>query len=538
MTTQSLFRVLERDQQSREFLLLELAETTDGTIAAMNTDPIRVSTESDDDDVEYILELLSPGHLLYATLDGPKPYEIIDIEHHGGVTLELLDPWLPPYLALNIWHDRQERENSPQQERVVELITEEDNVDPLSTPTPVGEITLIFTDKPRSVGSKREFFRSGDIESFLQEFEEMAGDPMEVLAADPHGLPFWCVLAFDSEQSSVAQKVRAQYGSRPNEEFIPNPLFNIHDTTGQTEEPTNPDQNPRQVIGNEYQGLPEDMIPDKTGQGTLKLIRELIAMADGFSLRGFAGSSMGEDDSPSLQSVSTFSPSQYSNVVETIGDALIGYIRLTMQIYQTAESSSKNDPEALVNEGILPNPELLMRADQLLRQYLALHQGFTQKMESVDIRDYVPDIFGSYSEAKQRELKKKHPHLEPLPETLETLVDQQRNTLEIFEINLEDCKKIVDVDTSGPEVQYAVPLISQQSTKGYDEFADIREEMVEKTKETYHMDPNNDGFDDWVDQLLFGQFSNVDVTDAKYRSQARFEWFGAPEIDFTSFRTV
>lgn len=536
MTTESLFRVLQRDNESNEFLLLELAETADGAIAATDSDPIRVSTTSDVDDVEYILELLTPGHLLYATLEGSEPYDVVDVEHRGGVTFELLNPWLPPYLALHFWRERQEAMDSPPQGRIVEGIVDDDTVDPLSTPNQIGEMTLIFTDESRPSVSEQDFFHHRHIEPFLQAFGELSKEPMEVIAADPHGLPFWCVLAFDSEQSRIAQKIRAQYGSGATTNFVPNPLVNITDTTGQSEEPTNPDQNPRQVVGHEYQGMPEDMIPDKTGQGTLDLIRELIAMANGFSLRGFSAFHNSNDKTVSLQAVSTVSPAQYSDIVETIGDATMGYIRLTMQIYEAAESSPHDDPKSLVSDGTLPDPALLARAEAIFRQYQALHRGFTQKMESIDIRAYVPDIFGSYSKAKQRELKKEAPYLEPLPDTLQSLVDQQRDTMYILETNVEDCKKIVDVGTTGSDLQYVTPLTSETANSEYKEFIDLRDEVIDQAGE--FRDSNDDGFEAWIDQLMFGRFTSVDPSYATSRCQARFEWFGSPEIEFTSFRTV
>lgn len=535
MTTQSLFRVLSQYPESKEFLVQELTETTDGTTVATGTAPIRVSSESDVDDVEFTLSLLSPGHLLYATLEGTEPYDVVDIEHRGGVTFELLNLWLPPYLAMDIWRDYEEDKSETQQGQIVQPIESEEDIDPLSPSDPIGESTLVFTDESDLLVSQEVFHQRRNIESFLQEFQDLPGEPMEVLAADPYGVPFWCVLAFDSEDSSIAQKIKSQYGSCQNGEFISNPLFSIRDSTGHAQKPTNP-ENPRQVIGEDYQDIPAEMIPDKTGRATIELIRELITMSKGFSLNGLVEyMSLGEGDSSlSLEDVNTLSGDQYSDAIETIGDAFIGYIRITMQIYEIVSSASVSDPKKLLNQGNIPDPEILDRAEKIFNQYFALHHGFNRKIENINIREYVPDMLSHMDKSARRKFKKQQPHFDPIPDELENLATQQRDTLDTFKTTINECKTIVNINTTGSETQYDLPVVSNQSTNKYKEFKQIRDEgdtALDQIPEEF----KNEG---WRNAKLLENFSIVDINKGKGGCQARFEWLGEPEINFRSFRTI
>lgn len=383
MEDSNLFRVLEVDSET---VTLNPILDEDGGFRDRDEPSITVTTADSDEDIAQVVSLLESGHVIAATITRSPENRFTDIEHRGGATLTKLDSRTVPYIITEYFAQK----DSPSQDelhgegltiplgRISEQISAQDSD---------GEVHLRFPSDA-SGHSWDDFTQGADSESVYGSFDTRDGKPTEVFIGNPDGERYWYAILFNEEQTTLARQVRAQYGYLYDDQYIPNPAWDLSHIIDTSELPDDPDENPKAIFHPDYT-VHSSTIPPRFGSDTIQLIAELIFVGSQFEM------------TLSKQPSEHFNPDQALNAtVEDITDESPDivttykfYVALLTGIYDHVQNNPETDVAALIDDGTIPTPDVLYRTHLKFASQIHSLESYFEKMRQVPIEKYVVDLF-------------------------------------------------------------------------------------------------------------------------------------------------
>ncbi|KAB7513160.1 hypothetical protein [Halosegnis rubeus] len=443
MDGEHTFRVLSIDEERGQIQLDPIEESNDEFLDGSG-DVRTVSTESNAD-VETVISFLSPGHVVRATLEDGSPGRITSIEHRGGAELRDLDPRTVP-LVIRSFADGHDDvpdifEPQPQESSLVAArLRDQSVVDPLAEKPTIGEMYVCVPSKDgnRSWGA----FRGGEqSESIYGSFRSMDGSPAEILVGNPQDRSYWYALIFKDEGSTVAQKVLAQFGSLDNGHYTPDPSINLTRALEEEHLPANPDENPRDLLGESYQGMPDSLIPEQAGQDTIDMLAEFLLMVREVDFFG---------------SFDSFEPNQvtvdeYESYSTTLYNLFHFHVQMMKAIYQSVSDGTEADD--LMTDGEIPSAELFAKSSFRTASRIHRLESYLDRMEQVEIEMYVHDLYTGGGRELKEKLAKNDIH-GSVPNRMRASMGEMRELVEDFQKAFEMCEMVVQSNVSNGEVEY------------------------------------------------------------------------------------
>lgn len=491
MEDSSLFRVLE---VGSETVTLNPILDEDGEFRDRDEPPITVTTADTEEDIAQVVSLLESGHVIAATITRSSENRFAAIEHRGGATLTKLDSRTVPHIINEYWA----QEDSPSQDELhgEELIIPFDKIsEQSSVQGSGGEVHLRFPSDA-SGHSWADFTQGNNSESVYGSFDTLDGKPTEVFIGNPDGERYWYAILFNVEQTTLAKQIRAQFGYLYDDQYIPNPAWDLSQIIDASELPANPDENPKAIFHPDYT-VHSSTIPSRFGSDTVQLIAELIFVGRQFEI------------TYSTQSSERFNPEQaltakvedVTNESPDIVTTYKFYVALLTGIYEQVQNNPDTDVAALIDDGVIPKPDVLYRTHlQFVSQIHSLESYF-EKMRRVPVEKYVVDLF-SGDKPWEPEFKARF-DIDGFPLMIRfVLQDLEKQLDEISEI-LTVAEYIVDVEHTADGLAYNI----MAEEKAYN-FANQHEDSISD-----HMMPAD----------LGGQDPGVFLT-LSGRLQRRYNW--------------
>lgn len=446
MDDEQLFRVLSIDRDQRLVQLDPIEQVNDGFQDGQ--EDVQPVSMDGDTEIEAITSLLSPGHVVRATLDNISPRNLTSIEHRGGAELRELDHRTVPSIvrAFADEHDAVPSvfEPKPDESRVIAVrLRDTSVVDPLAEKPTIGELYICVPSKD---GDRSwEAFRSGEqSESIYGSFQSIDGVPAEILVGNPQHRSYWYALIFDEEGSNPAQKALAQFGIIANDHYIPNPSLNLQYALEEEHLPANPDENPRDLLGESYQGIPDSKIPERSGQATIDMLAEFLLMIRDIDF-------FGSLDSPDPNQVSVREYDAYST---TLFNLFRFHTKIVQEIYDAAIDGA--DPETLIADGEIPPAELFARSYFRTASRLHRLESYLDRMEQVDIELYIHDIYTGIREMKQKMAE--YDIHDSVPNRMRATLDEMRELLDDIQKAFEMSEMVVQSTVVSGEAEYDLRL--------------------------------------------------------------------------------
>lgn len=420
------FRVLSLDDDT--VLLNPILPDEDGYLDT--TEPsVRVPTNGYESSVEQVVSLLEPGHVLRANLEtaGGTP-RFAAVEHLGGLTLVELDARQVPY---GIDDTDFPEIQGPTGDRDAVRRSFSDIESLPSDIDGVGE--LVIQPVPEHDETPWREFRNGtDSESVYGRFKTVAGRPSEVLAGNPRGQPYRYALLFAEERTELARRVRAQYGYLYDDNFRLTPTWDSSHLIDEDKLPSVPSADPKAVFAPEV-NVHSSNIPDRFGRETIELLAELVYVGSQFEI-GFSDEDTNALDTDAVES---HDPSDLVQSSASIRTAYKYYTALVTHIYDQRQENPDTDIDALVDDGILPPPELLYRADVLFTTRIAELEAYFEKMRQVTIEAYVANQYAGATPEVQEAVRQEF-EVEGFPRTI-------RHILYDLETQLDDLEEVLKI---------------------------------------------------------------------------------------------
>jgi hypothetical protein len=441
MDGEHTYRVLSIDEERGEMQLDPIKES-DAEFLDGSGDVRPVSTESDAD-IETVISFLSPGHVVRASLNEGSPARITSIEHRGGAELRELDPRTVPLVIKSFadGHDDVPSIFEPQPDEsniVAARLRDQSVVDPLAEKPTVGEMYVCAPSKDgdRSWGA----FRRGEYsESIYGSFRRMDGSPAEILVGNPQDRPYWYALSFKEEGSTVAQKILAQFGYLDDDHYRPDLSISLTRALEEEHLPANPDENPRNLLGESYQGIPDSWIPERAGQGTIDMLSEFLLMVREVDFFG---------------SFDSFDPAQvtvddYESYSTTLYNLFRFHVQLVQEIYESTFDGAEMDD--LIASDEIPSAELFAKSS--FRTVSRIHrlESYLDRMDQVEIDMYVHDLYnqsGGLKETSDYEFD------DSVPNRLRESLDEMRELVDDFQKSFEMSEMVVQSNVSNGEAEY------------------------------------------------------------------------------------
>lgn len=445
MDGEHTFRVLSIDEERGQIQLDPIEESNDEFLDASG-DVRTVLTESNAD-VETVISFLSPGHVVRATLEDGSPGRITSIEHRGGAELRDLDPRTVP-LVIRSFADGHDDvpdifEPQPQESNLVAArLRDQSVVDPLAEKPTIGEMYVCVPSKDgdRSWGEFREGEQS---ESIYGSFRSMDGSPAEILVGNPQDRSYWYALTFKDEGSTVAQKVLAQFGYLYNDHYRPDPSISLTRALEEEHLPANPDENPRNLLGESYQGIPDSWIPERAGQGTIDMLAEFLLMVREVDFFG---------------SFDSFDPAQvtvddYESYSTTLYNLFHFHVQLVQEIYQSTSDGAELDD--LIASDEIPSAELFAKSSFRTASRIHRLESYLDRMDQVEIEMYVHDFYNQSDGLKEMS---DYDFDDGVPNRMRESLDEMRELVEDFQKAFEMSGMVVQPNVSNGEVTYELRL--------------------------------------------------------------------------------
>jgi hypothetical protein len=496
MDGEHTFRVLSIDEE-RGQIQLDPIEESDAEFLDGSGDVRTVSTESNAD-VETVISFLSPGHVVRATLEDGSPGRITSIEHRGGAELRDLDPRTVPLVIRSFadGHDDVPGIFEPQPEEsslVAARLRDQSVVDPLAEKPTIGEMYVCVPSKDgdRSWGA----FRGGEqSESIYGSFRSMDGSPAEILVGNPRDRSYWYALIFKDEGSTVAQKALAQFGYLHNGHYTPDPSINLTRALEEEHLPANPDENPRDLLGESYQGIPDSWIPERAGQGTIDMLAEFLLMVREVDFFG---------------SFDSFDPAQvtvddYESYSTTLYNLFHFHVQLVQEIYQSTSDGAELDD--LIASDEIPSAELFAKSSFRTASRIHRLESYLDRMDQVEIEMYVHDFYNQSDGLKEMS---DYDFDDGVPNRMRESLDEMRELVEDFQKAFEMSGMVVQPNISNREVTYELRLNEDAFDYVNDFMSGLLEDSMGMTPGGEH-DPEEANLD--MARVLGGQITQ------------RYEW--------------
>lgn len=435
MENSRLFRVFDR---SEERIKLNPVTRDDQEVIEAGGELKDIAVGPYEPGVEKILSLVEPGHLIRATIDtSTDPARFESIEHQGGFTLEELDNRFVPYIIRKYW----EMDESPGESEEVE----QQSTIPLSSieaPNQeadfIGELIINPTSAPEAP-LWDELKQGIDSESMFGEFEAISERPEEVFIGKSSEDAYWYVLLFPAERTTIARRIRAQYGELHDDKYLPNLAWDLSKLVNMQNLPNHPDNDPLEIFASDVR-VSHDALPPQFGSKTIELITELVYVGSEFELTLLGG----ESDSLDTENPLTYSAEEFLTTEPGLINTYRFYTTLLTEIFEHHQVHPDTDVELLIAQDVLPSPELLYRAEHRLISLIAEFEAYFKKMRQVPVESYVVNKFSGASPRIQREINEEF-HVEGFPLTI-------RHILYDLEFQLEDISEVLKI---GPYVANA-----------------------------------------------------------------------------------
>lgn len=441
MDGEHTFRVLSIDEE-RGQIQLDPIEESDAEFLDGSGDVRTVSTESNAD-VETVISFLSPGHVVRATLEDGSPGRITSIEHRGGAELRDLDPRTVPLVIRSFadGHDDVPDIFEPQPEEsslVAARLRDQSVVDPLAEKPTIGEMYVCVPSKDGD-RSWRAFRGGEQSESIYGSFRSMDGSPAEILVGNPQDRSYWYALIFKDEGSTVAQKALAQFGYLHNGHYTPDPSINLTRALEEEHLPANPDENPRDLLGESYQGIPDSWIPERAGQGTVDMLAEFLLMVREVDFFG---------------SFDSFDPAQvtvddYESYSTTLYNLFHFHVQLVQEIYQSTSDGAELDD--LIASDEIPSAELFAKSSFRTASRIHRLESYLDRMDQVEIEMYVHDFYNQSDGLKEMS---DYDFDDGVPNRMRESLDEMRELVEDFQKAFEMSGMVVRSNVTNGEVEY------------------------------------------------------------------------------------
>jgi hypothetical protein len=422
----NLFRVLEVNSEA---VTLNPIFSEDGVLRDRDEPTLTVTITDSETDTGQVVSLLEPGHVINAAIEHSPEPRFTAIEHRGGFDLIELDSRTVPYIITEFW--AQEESPSKDELRGESLSVPLDAVSgEFTTQAPSAELHIQFaSDTPDH--SWEDFTQGNSSESVYGAFDTRDGRPTEVFIGNPDGEQYWYAILFDADQTRVAKQTRAQFGYLYDDQYISNPAWDLSHIINAAELPDEPDENPKAIFHPEY-NVHSSKIPSRFGSDTVQLIAEFLFVGTQFEM------------SFSNQSLDHLDPDQaLTTTVEELGSQspdIISmykfYVSLLTGIYEVVQDNPDTEIETLVNNGVIPQPDVLYRAHHQLISLIHGIESYFEKMRQVPIEKYVVDAFSGDIPGEE-EFKKKY-NISGFPLTI-------RFVLRDLEYQVDDIKEILKV---------------------------------------------------------------------------------------------
>lgn len=503
MDGEHTFRVLSIDGDRGQIQLDPIEESGEGFLDGSG-DVRTVSTESNAD-IETVISFLSPGHVVRATLEDGSPGRITSIEHRGGAELRDLDPRTVPLVIRSFADDHDDVpdifEPQPDEPNLVAArLRDQSVVDPLAEKPTIGEMYICVPSKDGDCSW--DAFRGGEqSESIYGSFQSMDGSPAEILVGNPRDRSYWYALIFKDEGSTVAQKALAQFGYLHNGHYTPDRSINLTRALEKEHLPANPDENPRDLVGESYQGIPDLWIPERAGQGTIDMLAEFTLMVRELNLLG---------------SFDSFDPAQvtvddYESYSTTLYNLFHFHVQLVQEICQSTSDGAELDD--LITSDEIPSAELFAKSSFRTASRIHRLESYLDRMDQVEIEMYVHDFYNQSDGLKEMS---DCDFDDGVPNRMRESLDEMRELVEDFQKAFEMCEMVVQSNVSNAEVEYNFRLNEDAFIYVNDFMSGLLEDSMSMTPGGEH-DPEEANLDtaralggqitqryEWLDLAAFG----------------------------------
>lgn len=443
MGSQGTFRVLSIDEERGQLRLDPIGESNNEFLDGSG-DVRTVSTESNAD-VETVISVLSPGHAVRARLEDEDPSRITTIEHRGGAELRELDQRTVPFVVGSFIDGHDDIpdifESQPEESRlVVARLRDQSVVDPLAEKPTIGEMYICV---PSEDGDRSwEAFRGGEqSESIYGSFRSIDGNPAEILAGNPQGRSYWYALIFKDEGTTMAQNVLAQFGYLYNDNYNSDPSVNVIRAVEEKHLPANPDETPRDLLGESYQRMPNSFFPERAGQDTIDMLGEFLLMIREVDFFG---------------SLDSFEPNQvtvdqYESYNATLYNLFNLHVQIVQEIYQSA--SDESEASDLIPDSEIPSAELFVKSSFRIASRIHRLESYLDRMQQVEIEVYVHDLYTEGDRGLREQLAKNDIH-DSVPNRMRVTFDEMRELVEDFKKAFEMSEMVVQSDISNGAAGY------------------------------------------------------------------------------------
>jgi hypothetical protein len=271
----------------------------------------------------------------------------------------------------------------------------------------------------------------------------MDGSPAEILVGNPRDRSYWYALIFKDEGSTVAQKALAQFGYLHNGHYTPDPSINLTRALEEEHLPANPDENPRDLSGESYQGIPDSWIPERAGQGTIDMLAEFLLMVREVDFFG---------------SFDSFDPAQvtvddYESYSTTLYNLFHFHVQLVQEIYQSTSDGAELDD--LIASDEIPSAELFAKSSFRTASRIHRLESYLDRMDQVEIEMYVHDFYNQSDGLKEMS---DYDFDDGVPNRMRESLDEMRELVEDFQKAFEMSGMVVQPNVSNGEVTYELRL--------------------------------------------------------------------------------
>lgn len=375
MAEPRLFRVLE---YSSEIIKLNPILEKEGRFVDDEVGAIDIETAGIDPSLKKTVQLLDPGHVVRAEVNETNGTHNLDsIEHRGGFTLVELNSRTVPYIISEYWGHEETRNK--------EQFSEDSFAIPIEQLAKDAEGELFVQSTPTLYDESWKSFSQGEgAESVYGGFHTTSGKPVEVFIGNPNGERYWYALLFVEEGSKIAREIRAQYGYLYDDYYIPNYAWDFSELIDNEKLPNDPDSNPKSVFRPEYT-IHSNLIPDRFGSSTIDLLAEFVYVGSQFDYSMLGSSPDDLDDSNPFN----HKPEDISGQSNSIINIYNFYTSLVLRIFDCIQDYPDKEIQELVEDDILPDPELLYRVHTSFTSSIHEIESYLEKMEQVPIEKYV-----------------------------------------------------------------------------------------------------------------------------------------------------
>lgn len=396
MVDSDIFRVLHVTEDE---LVVNPISEENGRFVDTAADAIPVERTTADPNVAQVLSFVEPGHLLRGPLvESDSSYRFESVEHRGGFSLVEIDPKVIPYLVQSYWdqepeHDRAHRRDNVRIAPLSALDAFEDDDEFC------GELVI----KPRSNPETHTWdeFRQGvGSEAVFGGFEATDRKPQEVFIGNPAGEAYWYCLLFPEYRSDPARRVQAQVGFLYDDQYLPTPTWESGALIDPEKLPEDIQHDPKGVFAPGSQ-VHSSAIPERFGYDTVELLAELVYVGAQFE----ATLSSGMGDSLDPDEAFSYSPGEVSDATVSVLTAYRFYTTVLINLYECLDDIGDVTVESALEDGVLPDPELLYRAQLKFTSHVYELKAYLEKMRQVPVEEYVVEQFKGAMPDKKKQLR-------------------------------------------------------------------------------------------------------------------------------------